>query len=327
MQEKEDIIRVHDLVISFGQHVVLNNLNLNIKEGEIFGIIGMSGSGKTTLLTTIIGALQPGSGNVFFRSKQVLGEEKFESVFTNLFSIRSMFGFAAQTPSFYPELTVRQNLEYFSALYDLPADLVYENTKRALMLVGLSQYENLSAKFLSGGMQKKLDIACAIIHNPSVLILDEPTADLDPITRGELLGLFKKINKEGTTVIVASHFLMELEYLCDRIGILHDGQIIDVGTIEELKKNFSKDKEIHLQTTQGKYNLIIEKLKKIKLLEINQIVDRGHKLIIYTPEAEAVLHHLLLAVKESEDSIVNVDVARPSLDEVFKKLIKKTMKY
>ncbi|MCX6710401.1 MAG: ABC transporter ATP-binding protein [Candidatus Woesearchaeota archaeon] len=319
---REDIVRVREVSVSFGQHVVLNKTSFEIKEGEIFGIIGMSGSGKTTLLTTIVGALKPQEGDVLFQSKQALGEKKFSSVFKNLYLVGSTFGFAAQIPSFYPELTVWQNLEYFGALYDLPEELVVENAKRALKLVGLFGQEHLQAKFLSGGMQKKLDIACAIIHNPSILILDEPTADLDPITRGDLLSLFKKINKEGKTIIIASHFLMELEFLCHRIGILHEGHIAEVGTVEELRRSFSNNKEIHLQTANGKYDIIVEKLRKTKLLEITQIVDKGHKLVIYTPEAEAVLHHLLVAVKESSDSIVNVDVARPSLNEVFEKIIR-----
>jgi ABC-2 type transport system ATP-binding protein len=319
----DDVLRVKGISVSFGKHCILKKIDFEVKEKELFGIIGMSGSGKTTLLTTIIGALNPNAGDVLFKSNRVLEGEKFQSVFKNPFAIRNLVGFAAQRGSFYHELTVIQNLEYFAALYDLPPELAAENIKRALRLVGLSGFENLEGKFLSGGMQKKMDIACALIHNPSILILDEPTADLDPITRADLIRLFKRINKEGKTVIIASHFLSELEYLCDRIAILNDGIIAEIGTIEQLSKSLSSNKEIHLQTANGNYDLIVEKLKKVRMIEISHVVDRGQKLVIYTPEAEAVLHHLLQAVKDSQDSIVNVNVARPSLNEVFKKVVRK----
>jgi ABC-2 type transport system ATP-binding protein len=320
---RDDALKVKGISVSFREHCVLKKIDFEVKEGEIFGIIGMSGSGKTTLLTALIGAIRPDSGEVLFKSNRVLEGEKFRSVLKNQFAVRNLVGFAAQRPSFYHELTVLQNLEYFSALYDLPKELADENIKRALRLVGLSGFDNLAGKFLSGGMQKKLDIACALIHNPSILILDEPTADLDPITRSDLIRLFRRINKEGKTVIIASHFLSELEYLCDRIAILNEGVIAEIGTIDELSKSLTGNKEIHLQTANGKYSLIIEKLKKVKMVEISHVMDRGQKLVIYTPEAEAVLHHLLQAVKDSQDSIVNVNVARPSLNEVFKRVVRK----
>jgi ABC-2 type transport system ATP-binding protein len=316
---RDDALKVKGISVSFREHCVLKKIDFEVKEGEI----GMSGSGKTTLLTALIGAIRPDSGEVLFKSNRVLEGEKFRSVLKNQFAVRNLVGFAAQRPSFYHELTVLQNLEYFSALYDLPKELADENIKRALRLVGLSGFDNLAGKFLSGGMQKKLDIACALIHNPSILILDEPTADLDPITRSDLIRLFRRINKEGKTVIIASHFLSELEYLCDRIAILNEGVIAEIGTIDELSKSLTGNKEIHLQTANGKYSLIIEKLKKVKMVEISHVMDRGQKLVIYTPEAEAVLHHLLQAVKDSQDSIVNVNVARPSLNEVFKRVVRK----
>ncbi|MEM0230942.1 MAG: ABC transporter ATP-binding protein [Candidatus Woesearchaeota archaeon] len=322
-QEAEPVLKVQDICVRFGQKEILKKIRLDILEGEVFGIIGMSGSGKTTLLSTIIGAIQPNSGDVLFRSNRVLQGLKYQSVFQNQFAVRNLMGFSTQRPSFYPELTVQQNMDYFAALYDLPPDLAEENIKRALKLVGLHGFENLEARFLSGGMQKKLDIACAIIHNPSILILDEPTADLDPVTRAELLRLFKRINSEGKTIIIASHFLSELEYFCNRIAILNNGVIADIGSVEQLSKRISANKEIHLQTAKGNYSIIIEKLKKVRVVEISQIVDKGHKLIIYTPSAEHLLQHILQAVRESEDSILNINVTRPSLNDVFKQVVKK----
>jgi len=322
-QQAEEILKVQDVSVRFGSKEVLKRIRFGVFEGEVFGIIGMSGSGKTTLLSTLIGALSPNSGDVLFRSNRILQGSKYQSVFQNQFAARNLMGFSTQRPSFYPELTVQQNMEYFAALYDLPPDLAEENIRRAIRLVGLHGFENLEARFLSGGMQKKLDIACAIIHNPSVLILDEPTADLDPITRAELLRLFKRINMDGKTIIIASHFLSELEYFCNRIAILNNGVIAEIGSVEELSSKISGNKEIHLQTAKGNYSIIIEKLKRVKVIEISQIIDKGHKLVISTPSAEHVLQHVLQAVKESEDSILNVNITRPSLSDVFRQVVKK----
>ena len=171
-------------------------------------------------------------------------------------------------------------------------------------------------------MYKRQGIACSLIHNPKILILDEPTADLDPFLRKEMWNLIKRINEQGTTVILASHFLSELEEICTRIGILHNGKIVEVGTPNELKDRYSKSDEIHLETASRNYARIARLLRKEKL-DIKLISTEGHKMIIYTPKAEKVLHHLLHIIEKSDDKLIDVDVNRPSLREVFESLVKK----
>jgi len=304
----------------FDKRVVLDNIDLEIENGEIIGLIGASGSGKTTLLNIMIGFLKPEAGEVTFRSEHLLdGEESkgFKSVFRDNDSLKRIIGMAAQVPSFYNTLTVKENLQYFGALYGLSNEVMKSNIQTLINLMDLQGSEDKLAKNLSGGMQRRLDIACALIHDPKILILDEPTSDLDPLLRNHIWRLVRKINKRGTTIILASHHLSELESLCSRIAILKEGKMLAVGTPNEIKQRFSQNEEIHLETFPGNY----EEISRIKNSEvaknIAKIEDKGTKLVIYTSKPEMVLNALMKRLEDLKETIVDLKVTRPSLDEIF----------
>jgi len=321
----DTVIKVEKVTKRFGKKTVLNDVNLDIMSGEIFGIIGMSGSGKTTLLNTIIGFLQPEAGDVRFKLEHLLNfsndSEQFRSVFSNELDVKTTIGFAAQSPSLYSKLSCSENLDYFGYLYNLSRDVRRTNIEILLKLMGIYDSRDVQAGNLSGGMLKRLDIACALIHDPKILILDEPTADLDPLLRKQMWRLIKQINQKGTTIILSSHFLDELEMLCDRVGILMNGQIIMAGTPNEIKTHYSKDEEIQLETTPGKYKEIIEKLKPMsKNLSISSMDTKDNKLVIYTTSPERSLHRVLHIVEELGEIMIDVVVEKPSLQEVLEKL-------
>jgi ABC-2 type transport system ATP-binding protein len=317
------IIRMKDVSKKFGKRLILDKINLEIKSGDIYGIIGQSGSGKTTMLNTLIGFITPDAGDVLFRQEHLLtygeDETQFKSIFKKSNEVKKTFGFAAQDPSFYKELSVKENLDYFGSLYSMGRDAIKANTNTLLKLMDLSDSADKLGKNLSGGMQKRLDLACALIHDPKVLILDEPTADLDPHLRKQMWNLLKNINSKGTTIILASHFLSEIESLCNRVGILHKGRIYQEGTPDELKAIYSKNEEIHLESTPGNYDKII---KKIKDLDISKIVNKGDKLVIYAPRAEKVLHQVLHCIDDLDERLINLTVMKPTLGEVFETLSK-----
>lgn len=324
----DDILKIQDVTKKFGHKTILNKVNLNIRSGEIFGIIGLSGSGKTTLLNTIIGFLNPDSGDVLFKLEHLLNYKddslSYRSVYKNINDIKRSFGFAAQSPSFYRKLTSMENLSYFGDLYNLSNDVKKTNSDILLQLMGIYDARNLQSSNMSGGMQKRLDIACALIHDPKLLILDEPTADLDPILRKQMWYLIKQINEKGTTIILSSHFLDELELLCDRVGILYKGQIIKAGTPNEIKNFYSKEEEIKLETSPGKYNKIINALKKeTKELSIKRMAIEDNKLIIYTQKAERSLHQVLHILEDLDEILIDVIVEKPTLQEVLERLISK----
>ena len=173
-------------------------------------------------------------------------------------------------------------------------------------------------------MHKRLDIACAILHDPKLLILDEPTEDLDPMLRKEILNLLKKINKEkNVTIIMTSHLLEEMEHVCTRLAILHDKDIIISGTLNELKDYYSKNQEIILETYSGKYSGLIKSLKENK--KVKKVIESEGRLLIYSPEAESVLRFILQELQSKDEKILDVDLNKPSLSEVFESLTKENV--
>ena len=313
--EKQTVISLKNLKKSYGKKDILKGINLDIEKGDLFGIIGMSGSGKTTLLNSIVGFTYPEEGDVLYHIEKSKEKDKMVSVFRKPLHVRNIFGFATQEPSFYPKLTIEENLIHFGSLYGLKKKIINTNVDYLLKLTDLAASKKILAQNLSGGMQKRLGIACSLINNPQVLILDEPTADLDPILRADMWSLIKKINEQGTTIILASHFLTEMEGLCNKIGILHDGMMKDVGTPKQLQDKYSKNEEIHLEMFPANYDKIMKKIgKKAK------IVKKDSKLIIYTPNAETTLHHLLHAVEGGKGKLVDVKLNRPTLSEIFESL-------
>ena len=256
----------------------------------------MSGSGKTTLLNTLMGVIEPMNGTVFYKPQQIIrtreDRTQFRSIRSDPDNLKRTFGFSAQNPSFYTKLTVRENLDFFGTLNGLPREVKETNMEILLDLVGLTKAKDQLAERLSGGMQKRLDIACALIHNPHVLILDEPTADLDPVLRRQMWDLIRKINHRGTTVILASHFLEELETLCNRIAILFDREIVAVGTPLELQARFRSGEIVLVQTVSQSYGKLVSRLKdEFKLLE-HHFVERHGKLEIRVPEVQVLIEEL-----------------------------------
>ncbi|MDD5254326.1 MAG: ABC transporter ATP-binding protein [Candidatus Nanoarchaeia archaeon] len=301
------LIQFKNVSKRYSSHLVLDNLNFEIEDKDIFGIIGLSGSGKTTILNTLIGFIKSNGGQIIYGSSDISKDKR---------RIEQIVGFATQSCSFYNKLTVEENLHYFGKLYNMNRAETIKRIDELLPLVELESSKKVLAKNLSTGMSRRLDIACAMIHHPKVLILDEPTEDLDPVLRREILKLIRKINtEEGTTIIITSHLLNEIEAICTKIAILHKGKIIRSGTPNELKDMYTKNQEIHLRTSPGRYDPIINYLKKTT--DITDIMNQGNKMVIYTKDAEKVLQDLLNVLAKNNEKLIDIDVNRPSLEEVF----------
>jgi ABC-2 type transport system ATP-binding protein len=311
------LVRLRDVTKRFGDNVVLDRVSLDIPPGELFGIIGLSGVGKTTLLNTLVGFIVPDEGDVLLQ----LPDGTDVSVSKAREIVKNMFGFAAQVPSFYGKLTVRENIEHFAALYNIPPGERIEKCDSLLGLVGLEKSQHTLAQNLSGGMQKRLDIACALVHNPSILILDEPTADLDPIIRDQIWDLLVKINKQGTTVIVASHVVSELEQYCSRIAILRDQRITEVGTTASLRDIYSKQYQIFIKTSKKDYS-VLRKFCSTKRMLYGKTMEKQDCFVVQTSKPRDALKELLNFISKSKDQVVHVHVDRPSIAEVFESLVK-----
>jgi ABC-2 type transport system ATP-binding protein len=324
----EVLLKLDNVKKSFGKYKVVKDVSLDIESGEVFGIIGASGSGKTTLLNMLVGFLPQTSGDVVFKAPHLLSYDsdnaeinKFRSVIKNQDEVKKMVGFASQEPSFYGKLTLLENLDLFGTLYGLSKDAKRTNALILLKLMGLFEFRNKLARNLSGGMQKRLDIACALIHDPKVLILDEPTADLDPHLRSQMWNLIKKINSKGTTIILSSHFLDELEDLCDRIGILYDGILQHIGSPAELKRLISAHEEVHIETLKGDYDKLMEGFKPHSKYHVKEIENKGSEIELKTSNPHIVIERLLKILDKQRDVLIDLHVSRPTLNEVFESVI------
>jgi len=309
-------IRLKNISKRFGKHKILEQVSIDIAPGEIFGIIGLSGTGKTTLLNIIVGFVHPDSGDVLVNYKN-----KQYSMFRHQRLLRPLFGFSTQDASFYRDLTVQENLEHFASLYDLDDKTRKTRAKQVLQLVGLAETSNSLAKNLSGGMQKRLDIGCAIMHNPRILILDEPTADLDPLMRQQIWRLIRDVNAAGTTVLIASHFLDEIENVSTRIGILRNKRVLEVGTPDELRVIYSKNYQLKLKSTSGDYRQLLATLRQNPNLGIKKVERKDDFLVMHTSNPGYLLDFVVHTLAGLQDSIESVIVSKPSVKELFESLV------
>jgi ABC-type multidrug transport system ATPase subunit len=225
----DEMINFKEVVKRFGKKIILDGVNLTIPEGKVTGIIGASGEGKTTVLKLLVGFYKPTKGDIFY-SKRKISKEK---------EIKNIMGFSTEDGSFHDRLTVLENLYHFGTLHHVKRKEIKKRADNLMNLVGLSYARNTIAGDLSMGMKKRLDVAISMMHNPPVLIMDEPTADLDPLLRDKMLDLIKKINKDGTTVILTTQILGEMDKICDKIAILFNKKIIYQGNPSAVKKKYS----------------------------------------------------------------------------------------
>lgn len=218
------IIHVKNVSHSFGKEKVLDNVNLLIQEGEIFGLLGPSGAGKTTLVKLIVGILEATQGEIVISGKAVASLELLTDI-----------GYMAQADALYSELSAKENLQFFAQIYRLKKQMQRERIDNVLKVVGLSDHANKTINQFSGGMKRRLSLSIALLHQPKLLILDEPTVGIDPVLRQSIWSELRKLKEDGMTIIVTTHVMDEAEK-CDRLAMLRDGRIIACDTPERLKE-------------------------------------------------------------------------------------------
>ena len=226
------ILKTVDLTKKYDGRIVVDNLNLSIEEGEIFGLLGPNGAGKSTTMNMICGIVKPTLGEVEFRGKDF---EKHRKELTR------ELGYIPQELAIHGNLKAWENVELFTSLYGIRGAELKKRIDESLEYVGLLEKKNDFARTFSGGMKRRLNIACAIGHHPDLLIFDEPTVGIDPQSRNFILDKIKESNKTAATVIYTSHYMEEVEAICTKIAIMDNGRIIATGTSEELKKMVVED--------------------------------------------------------------------------------------
>lgn len=311
----QPVIRFSNVSKKLDNKLVLKNISFEIYETEIFGLIGPSGSGKTTLLRSLIGFYKADSGDIIFKNQNIT---------KNVDQIKKIFGFATQDNCFYEELTLLENLRYFGKLYFLSSKEIEERSEYLLRMVGLYESKDKEAGELSGGMKRRLDLACSLIHDPEILIMDEPTTGLDPITRKQIWRLIKTISASGTTIILSSHLLDEIEMLCSRVGVLSCGEIKVAGTTDQIRKMYSQNQSIVVETNPGNYHAVMQYLINSQT-PITFYSIKNNKLTIFSQNLTQTFHSLLHILDELNERLIEGVINKPSFEEVFESIVKKNV--
>nr|WP_072515221.1 ABC transporter ATP-binding protein [Ndongobacter massiliensis] len=230
MQEKKDLqrepdVRVEDLVKRYRELVALDHVSLQIQPGEIFGLLGPNGSGKTTLMNCVLGLLHFDHGSVHVFGKQMASDA---------YALKRQIGYVPQEIILYEELNVYENIDYYCGLYVSDRQQRNEYVEQVIDFVQLDDFRKFRPKKLSGGLRRRLNLACGIAHKPKLILLDEPTVAVDPQSRNRILEGIRELRAEGATVIYTTHYMEEVEQLCDRLAILDHGKILVSGTCEEI---------------------------------------------------------------------------------------------
>jgi len=238
----EKVLVVENVKKRYGEVEALKGVSFEVRACEVFGILGPNGAGKSSLIKILTCFSRPSSGSVKIGGVAIAHVRK----------IKRLIGWVPQEDTFYGKLSVEENLVYFGSLYDVPKREMKEKIPELLRLVGIEQKRKAVSESLSGGMKRRLSIAIALIHDPKVVYLDEPTAGVDPVSRMELWSVVDSIRKGGMTVLFCTHYLDEAERLCDRIAILKAGEVVAVGTPAELKKKYGKTmEEVFVRVVKG----------------------------------------------------------------------------
>lgn len=300
------IVKVKDLVKSYGKIQVLNNMNFEIEEGEIFGLLGPNGSGKTTTINCILSLLKYQKGEIELFGKPMSPDA---------YDIKQKIGLVMQNVAVFDELTVYENVDYFCGLY------IYDKVKRkklvdeAINFVGLDKYIKYYPKKLSGGLLRRLNIACGIAHKPQLIILDEPTVAVDPQSRNNILEGIKKLNEQGATIIYTSHYMEEVEQICSRIAIIDNGKVIACGTKDELKATIDYGEKLSIELTQSQDNDLLEKIKKLD--GVYSAFYEGSRLHVNSKPKCDILAEVLDFLKSNNIAYGIVYSEPPTLNDVF----------
>ncbi len=304
----KNIIETKNLVKKFGDFTALDDIDLNIKEGEVFGLLGPNGAGKTTIINVALGLMKQTSGSVYING---LDNTK------HMDAIKRTIGMMTQETVVEAELTARQNLSLFAELYHVPSDMVPKRVKEMLEVADLVNFADAKAGTFSGGMMRRLELVKSMVHNPNILILDEPTTGLDVQNRTQLWGRIKDLNKRGVTVILTTQYLEEADALCNRIAIIDHGKIKAIGTSSELKSLVSEGNMLEIVAKQNDINDIVKILKKYKI----DPEVKGDKIIAALgKDSSNTFTKITNAIRDNDIQVLAMSMHLPTLDDVFIKL-------
>lgn len=310
----ETAVKVKELVKRYRELLAVDHLNLEIKQGEIFGLLGPNGSGKTTTINCILSLLSYDNGEIEIFEKPMKADA---------YDIKAKIGVVMQNVAVFEELTVQENIDYFCGLYINDKQLRKQYVEEAIQFTGLEDFRKFYPKKLSGGLLRRLNIACGIAHKPKLIILDEPTVAVDPQSRNRILEGIMELNRQGATIIYTSHYMEEVEQICSRIAIIDNGKCIAQGTAEELKKLIKKREIITIDIL----SVTSDDIEALKALpHVYSVTFEDSKLTILCDGGSHNLVRVLDYLQGKEYSFGHIHSALPTLNDVFLEITGKELR-
>ncbi|WP_288221787.1 ABC transporter ATP-binding protein [uncultured Clostridium sp.] len=306
------ILQIKNLHKKYSNFEVLKGINLEIRNGDIYGLLGPNGAGKSTLIKIISGIEKINSGEILFEEKEI-----------KINKYKRYIGLLPQDIAIYNDFTARENVSFFCSLYGYRGRELKRRVNKALEFVGLLEVGNKKANEFSGGMKRRLNMACAIAHSPRLIIMDEPTVGIDPQSRNHILQSVKKLNEEGATIIYTSHYMEEIEELCNNISIIDNGKVIAKGTKEYLKSSIVNESICTITLKKEIYN-IREQIRKIQGIHRVEVYEK--KLKCYYSRGINVIPYIINTISNNSGIVESIESEVPTLESVFLKLTGKQLR-
>tara|TARA_R110000787_G_scaffold32138_17_gene84999 strand:- start:15772 stop:16692 length:921 start_codon:yes stop_codon:yes gene_type:complete len=305
------MIQVQNLSKSFQNIQAVNDISFTIKKGEIFGLLGPNGAGKSTTLNMMSAILKSDAGSIHINGVDVNGNSK---------ECKHLIGVVPQEISLYEELSAYQNLLFWGNLYGIPSKELKGRIDTTLELIGLLDRKNDVVKTYSGGMKRRINIAAALLHNPKVLFMDEPTVGIDPQSRNHIFEVIETLSKQGMTIIYTTHYMEEVERLCDRIAIIDSGKIIAQGTQSELKELVQTKESIQLEFDFLSESNVIQLRESLSYT----MTQNENKLLVESTVKE--LSKVITTCNELKLSIIDIQLNKVNLEAIFLNLTGKQLR-
>jgi len=299
-------VSAEKLTKKFGEFIAVNNISFKVYKGEIYGFLGANGAGKTTTIRMLCGLLKPSQGDAFVGGI---------SINENPEKVKVKIGYMSQKFSLYTNLTVDENIEFYAGIYGLKKEEIKINSEKIKEKIEIKEYEKILVSDLPAGIKQRVALACAIIHNPEIVFLDEPTAGVDPVLRKRFWEIIEELAASGKTVFVTTHYMDEVEH-CTKIALMNEGRIVAEGKPEEIKKDFFKNfiYELEVDDVVKTYNKIIKEKEKI-----GNISMHGAYLHIITDMEKNELEKI---IKENNIDFKELIRTEPTMEDVFIKLVR-----
>lgn len=300
---------IDKLVKNYGNNCAVDNLSFKVNEGEIFGLIGPNGAGKSTTINIITTLDEKNSGSVTIDGMDI-GKDRDK--------IRRIIGSVPQEIAVYPYLTARENVEFFAALYGLKGKKLHESAEKALEFAGLLDKADMKPKKMSGGMKRRLNIACGIAHEPKLIVMDEPTVGVDAQSREHIMNSIKKLRENGATIIYTSHYMHEVEEICDRVAIVDKGRLVAEGTQQELITMIADSCTVKINTKLNGNITENELVKAISSLpDVTKVKFEDSTLSVDMSISCSDISHVISELVRLGLPVLEVNTERPDMDAVF----------